>query len=132
MKRNGKIRKSLCDFREEDKYMQKNFNVRKDVIFFCGVCDQHMRLVSGKFGLFRRCPKYEFANRSAGESVCMNRMSMNDLELMYEELEDMQKKGYFNAGTSGKGKHMEYKIAEITPEFAKVWVINTKKIKLGE
>ena len=97
-------------------------------MFYCGVCDTYMRPVLGIYGQYRRCPKYEFKNRNGSEPVCMNRISVSDMAILYEELESLQEQGYLNKGTAGVVEHLEYEIADVAPDYIKVWVINSKKI----
>lgn len=105
-------------------------DVRADAIFFCGVDGARLMLTRGKYSMYYRCPKYELKNRVGDETVCMNRLSLDDEELLYSELEDLDDEDNIKEGISGKIRHLMYQVAEVNSSYIKVYVINKNKVKL--
>lgn len=105
-------------------------DVREDAIFFCGVDGARFMLTRGKYSMYYRCPKYELKNRVGDEQVCMNRLSLDDEQLLYSELEDLDDEGKIQEGVVGKVRHLMYSIDEVNESYIKVYVINKNKIKL--
>lgn len=105
-------------------------NIKEDTVFRCGIDGKPFKLVLGKHSLYYRCPNYELAERGAGNKVCMNRMSLKDVNMLCDELEKMQKENRLAVGEGGKRIHLLYEIEEIDEDYLSVYVINTHKIKI--
>jgi hypothetical protein len=105
-------------------------DIREDAIFFCGVDGARFFLTKGKYSLYYRCPKYELKNREGDEVVCMNRLSIDDQELLFSELEDLDDEDKIKEGLTGQIRHLLYEIVDVNEDYIKVYVINKNKIKL--
>ena len=113
-------------------------NIRKDVIFFCGLCGSRLMLQKGRHTIYYRCPKYERENREKEEKVCTNRISLLDSDYLLSELESVQMRGELKVGfkstlkeffTFYKSFDISYEITEINEDYIKVFVINNKRKK---
>lgn len=104
---------------------------KDDIIFRCGICGKPFKLVNGKYSLYYRCPNYELIERGAGKKPCMNRMSLKDEDILFEELRKMNDSGKLEPGNGSRKINLVYKIHEKEDDYLSVYVINTFKIKLG-
>ena len=85
--------------------------------FFCGVDGDRLMLTKGKYSLYYRCPRYELKNRKGDEGVCMNRLSIDDQELMFSELENLDDDDEIVKGVTGQIRHLLYEIADVNEDY---------------
>lgn len=107
-------------------------DLKEDAIFCCGIDGKELKLVMGKHSLYYRCPNYEKEEREEEDEVCMNRLSLKDLDILYAELEQMRFDRRIKPGEHGRKIHLVYEIAEVNPFYIKVYVVNTLKVNLAE
>lgn len=115
-----------------------NRNLRKDVIFYCGLCGSRLMLQKGRHTIYYRCPKYEKEHRTNEETVCTNRISLLDANWLLDELEVLQATNELKEGKKGtineyftfyKSFDLSYEIKEINEDYLKVYVLNNKRKK---
>lgn len=107
-------------------------DIKENTIFKCGIDGKQFSLVNGKYSLYYRCPNYEFSERGPGKKVCMNRLSLKDIDILYEELKKMKDENRLKIGEKGKRLYLMYEIEDINEDFISVYVINTQKIKIDK
>lgn len=104
-------------------------NIRKNLIFFCGIDGCRFNLTSGRYSLYYRCPRYESIHRKNTEKACMNRLSPTDLEILYSIFEEYIESNSLTTGLHDNYLHLEYKVTDINEFYIKVFVINKRFVK---
>lgn len=100
---------------------------RKEAVFFCGRDGAYMGLVKGKYGLYYRCENYCSENRTPGEAVCCNCMSIKDRQAILDGLAQLGKDGRLDTGTIGQARSIKYMVTDISEALIKIKVLNLKK-----
>lgn len=85
-----------------------------------------MRLVKGKYSLYRQCPKADIANRAIDEPRCTNYLSPRDCNYIYTELELLAEAGKIYEGYCGQILHLRYSIETVKKDYLKIFVYNER------